>query len=145
MDKFQNRNQTYVENELRSFLGQLFDWSLVKNWDLDKDPRPSFGMFVDELAKTEAVLMNGHWMPQSLLCGFGEIPYDFVGKFERFQEDTRFILEKLGWESEKFPTQQDIGFPSSGASSKDAEELYTLEIMFKVRTIYDMDFQLLGY
>lgn len=145
MDKFQNTDDKYIKAELKNFLAQLFDWKYVKNWDVMRDARPSFRAFVDELAKSDLANMNGHWKPQTIHCGFGEMPYDFVGRFEKLKTDAQYVLGKLGKVNEKFPTQEDIGFPSSGASSKDAEDLFTLDIMFKTRMIFNADFRILGY
>ncbi|KAK1869273.1 hypothetical protein I4F81_011752 [Pyropia yezoensis] len=63
---------------------------------IEAAPRPSFRAFVDELLKVPPAAMNPHWAPQSLLCGFGEMPYDFVGRFERLAADAATLLAHIG-------------------------------------------------
>lgn len=145
MDKFQNHDPHYVETEYRSFLAQLYNWHYAWTIDIHNSIRPSFEMFVDEIIKHKPSTMNAHWMPQTVHCGIGLIKYDFIGHMENLQQDTSYILRKLGRENETFPSQQDIGFPPSGASQKIADTLYTTDLRLKVGALYDMDFRLLGY
>lgn len=140
MDKFLNKAEYYVQSEYRNFLAELFDWRYARSLDVETAPRPSFVEFVDELAKQSPLAMNEHWRPQSLLCGFGEIPYDFIGRMENLRDDTAYVLSRLGRQDEEFPSQGDIGFPSSGASDGGADDFLTLETMIKLRIIYDVDF-----
>lgn len=140
MDKFQNREEKYVEQEYQPFLAQLLDWRIARSIDATRTPRLSFPAFVDELAKQNPMEMNEHWMPQALLCGFGEMPYDFVGSMRTLQADSEFVLRSRNMSLERFPTQSDIGFKASGASDPENHGLYTLETMMKVRLIYDVDF-----
>lgn len=140
MNKFQNRDEGYVRTEYRNFLAQLFDWRYANSVDIEAAPRPSFSEFVDELAKQNPMSMNEHWMPQTLLCGFGEMPYDFVGHMETLEDDAAYALGRIGRPNEKFPSQEDIGFPKSGASPSVADDLQTIESMMKLRVIFDLDF-----
>lgn len=145
MDKFRNTDPAYVRREYRAFLAHLFSWRHARDADILNDPRPSFRAFVDELIKHDAAEMNAHWRPQTALCGVGVVPYDFVGKMETLHRDVRHVFERVGRPHEHFPTQEEIGFPPSGASAEVADGLYTVALMFKVRVVYDDDFRLLGY
>lgn len=146
MDKFLNNNSTYLHAEYRSFLAQLFSWRYVREInDVYQHPRPSFQSFVDELTKQQSHLMNPHWMPQVIHCGLGMIPYDFIGKMEHLGQDVDYVLNVIGKSNERFPTQDEIGFPSSGATRKAISAMYSPDVMAKVRMLYDMDFELLGY
>jgi Sulfotransferase family len=143
MDKFQSYNDAYMRTEYRKFLGQLYDWRYARSLDIyDPSSRPSFSAFVDELAKQDPMAMNEHWMPQTLLCGFGDMPYDFVGRMESLNEDVDYVFQKIGRPNETFPTHADIGFPpsSTGSTRAVADDLYALETMIKIRVIYDVDF-----
>jgi dermatan 4-sulfotransferase 1 len=140
MDKFQNRDESYVQKEYQAFLAQLYDWRYARSVDVDTAVRPSFTEFVDELAKQNPVSMNDHWMSQTLVCGFGEMPFDFVGHMDSLAEDARHVLNKIGRPKEEFPSQSLIGFPPSGASGGEADEFFTIEAMAKLRIIYDVDF-----
>lgn len=142
MDKFQNRNEAYVRAEYSQFLAQLYDWRFVRSLNIDTAPRPSFAEYVDQLSMQNPMEMNEHWMPQTLLCGFGEMPYDFVGHLESLSEDAKQVLQHISKQEEHFPSQSDIGFPPSGASNGGGDEFFTLEAMAKLRLIYDVDFNL---
>lgn len=112
---------------------------------IEAAPRPSFRAFVDELLKAPPAAMNAHWAPQSLLCGFGEMPYDFVGRFERLSTDAAALLARIGAPpGVTFPTQAEIGFPPSGAAAV-AGDYWSLDLMLKARLVYDVDFHTLGY
>lgn len=140
MDKFLNAADEYVQNEYRGFVAELYDWRFARSLDVDTAPRPSFVEFVDELAKQSPMAMNEHWRPQTLLCGFGEMPYDFIGRMDNLEADAAYVLERLSRQNEQFPSQKDIGFPSSGASDGKGDDFLTLETMTKLRIIYDVDF-----
>lgn len=145
MDKFRKRDQFFVPHLYMPFLADLYDWGYVKSVDVASAPRPSFRQFVDELAKMDPTVMNSHWRPQTLHCGVGEMPYDFIGRMENLERDAKHVLKVLNKTSEHFPTHNEIEFQPSGASTPAAEELYTLDLMFKVRVIYQKDFSLLAY
>lgn len=145
MDKFRNTDPKYVYSEYRSFLAQLFNWRYARTVNLSVDPRPTFNAFIDELTKHEPADMNAHWMPQTIHCGIGVTPYDFIGHMEHVDVDAKRVLQKLGKQHEHFPSQQEIGFPSSGASNFVADKLYTKQLKVKVRALYDADFHILGY
>lgn len=145
MDKFRNTDPAYTSSEYRTFLSQLFSWRYTRSLDLHTHPRPSFRMFVDELLKHSPTQMNPHWMPQTHYCGLGLIPYDFIGRMENLELDANYVFSRLGKHNEHFPSHSEIGFPPSGASRHLADDLYTVDLMFKVRVVYDDDFRLLGY
>lgn len=145
MDKFRNTNPEYLRSEYRLFLAQLYSWRVARSIDIFKEPRPSFTMFVDEIAKHKPSEMNAHWMPQSVFCGIGLIPYDFIGRMEHLQRDVKHVFDRLNKSQEHFPSGVELGFPPSGASTHLAEEMYTEDLKYKVRLIYQNDFHLLGY
>lgn len=89
--------------------------------------------------------MNPHWMPQTHYCGIGIIPYDFIGHMEALQRDARHVFSRLRKPDEHFPRHEEIGFPPSGASDQLADDLFTVDLMFKIRAVYNDDFHLLGY
>ncbi|KAJ8903886.1 hypothetical protein NDN08_000419 [Rhodosorus marinus] len=142
MDKLVNKYES--KEEYRIWLGKLYDWKHVRESDFINDARPSFQAFVDELLKQDPDRMNEHWMPQAYVCGFGEVPYDFVGRFENIERDASRVLQKIGAQDEDFPSQEQIGFAATG-SSQLVDEFYTLDIMLKARILYDVDFTILGY
>lgn len=64
---------------------------------------------------------------------------------ETLQHDVRHVFSRLGKPDEHFPQHDEIGFPPSGASTLLADDLFTVDLMFKIRAVYHDDFQLLGY
>ncbi|KAA8491881.1 Carbohydrate sulfotransferase 14 [Porphyridium purpureum] len=142
LDKFQNKDAS--SEEYRLFMAQIYSWKYVRDRDIAKEPRPSFRAFVDELLKQKPTRMNLHWMPQSYICGFGDVPYDFIGRFENLVSDASSALRFMGKGDVHFPSQEEIGFLPSGATNTTAE-YYTLELMLKVKIMYEVDFVLLGY
>lgn len=142
LDKFQNKDAS--SEEYRLFMAQIYSWKYVRERDIAKEPRPSFRAFVDELLKQKPTRMNLHWMPQTYICGFGDVSYDFIGRFENLASDAKFALGSIGRGDVHFPSQEEIGFMPSGATQS-AAEYYTLELMLKVKIMYEIDFVMLGY
>lgn len=146
MDKIRNVDPRFMRDEYRIFLAALLGWRYARGvQDLATAPRPSFATFINALAQTPREQMNAHWRPQTDLCGLDEIRYDFIGRMEHLLLDAQKVFDALNRSNEQFPSHSDVGFPPSGASSELADELYTLDLMFKVRVIYEKDFSLLGY
>lgn len=145
MDKFRNTEGNYTSTKYIPFLADAFSWRYARSIDPFVAPRPSFRSFIDAVFAANPQCMNHHWRPQTLLCGFDFIKYDFVGRMENLSTDARHVLQAIGHPEERFPTHHDINFPPSGASWELAQRLYSSEMMFKVRTLYAKDFKLLQY
>lgn len=145
MDKLRNTNSDYTTNEYRSFLAAVFGWRAARRVDVSTAPRPSFRSFVAAVARMSPVDMNAHWKPQTLLCGLGIMPYDYIGRVETIEKDAQHILTRLGFAHERFPSSMDIGFPPSGTSPNLSAELYTSDLLETVRRVYATDFALLRY
>lgn len=145
MDKFRNQDVNYTNSEYRAFLASAFTWPYARSIDPVTAPRPSFRTFVNTIIRHDPAHMNHHWKPQTLLCGFGLMPYDFVGRMEHLSNHSLHVLRVLKLDHDHFPTQSELGFPPSGASRKLASLLYSTDLMFKVRALYAVDFDILGY
>ncbi len=143
MDKLRNVDKEYVRTEYRTFLAAVLGWRKAR--ELGEDERPSFPTFINALVQTPRSEMNAHWRPQTDLCGIGEMEYDFVGRMETLSKDVKTIFHALNRSHERFPTHEDIGFPPSGATRSLGDELYTLDLMLKVRVMYADDFERLSY
>lgn len=145
MDKFRNLDRNYTTTEYIPFLADAFSWRYARSVDPQTDPRPSFRAFINAIYTADPGCMNHHWRPQTLLCGFGFIEYDFIGRMENLSADAHHVLAAIGHPQERFPTHHEINFPPSGASLELAQRLYSAEMMFKVRTLYAEDFHYLHY
>ena len=64
---------------------------------------------------------------------------------ECLDQGTRKVLEFIGHEQVRFPTDDDLKFPPSRASEELARNLYTADLMFAVQSIYSVDFEALAY
>jgi hypothetical protein len=66
---------------------------------LDMNATMSLEQVLNHIASHPAMMHKDvHLAPLSDLCGLFEIPYDFLGNMDRFEEDTRRVLQLLGIE-----------------------------------------------
>ncbi|XP_061095476.1 carbohydrate sulfotransferase 14 [Conger conger] len=56
----------------------------------------TFTEFVRYLLDEDVERMNEHWMPVYNLCQPCAINYDFIGSYERLQEDAGYVLQRVG-------------------------------------------------
>lgn len=56
----------------------------------------SVHFFLTFLARQEHDALHEDFRSQSLLCGFGDVAYAFVGKVETFERDVAHVDSKLG-------------------------------------------------
>uniref|UniRef100_A0A8C5MNB2 Carbohydrate sulfotransferase n=1 Tax=Leptobrachium leishanense TaxID=445787 RepID=A0A8C5MNB2_9ANUR len=67
----------------------------------------TFSEFVHYLLDEDTEHMNEHWMPIYNLCQPCAVHYDFLGSYERLQEDAHYVLERIGAPSYvQFPERQ---------------------------------------
>ncbi|KAA8492441.1 Carbohydrate sulfotransferase 14 [Porphyridium purpureum] len=142
LNKFHTRQIS--DPEFRRFLGQLVGWKYIGDAEVTEADRPTFARFVNAIWKQLPAQMNEHWAIQSVLCGIGVIPYDFVGRFEELPEHALLILRALGKSAESFPSPSEIGFLSTEANTQ-LDAFYTPALRSSVREIYHADFNLLEY
>ena len=99
--------------------------------------------FIKYVIHSQKSQLNAHWKHFSSLCHPCHIKYDYVGKFESFDSDVNYILEKLG--------QNHVQFPSVAASKKTSRLLnssYTSVLAQDYNMLLDMyalDFEMFGY
>jgi hypothetical protein len=109
----------------------------------------SFEDFLEKVSGQHAKEMNIHWMPVSLILSPDKISYNFIGRFERFEEDLkqamRHIAEENGlslpesilYKSRHSKFQSDAGEKLGSYMTKRAQQL--------VQKIYAEDFERFGY
>ncbi|XP_042327146.1 carbohydrate sulfotransferase 14-like [Sceloporus undulatus] len=67
----------------------------------------TFPEFLRFLLDEDVERMNEHWMPIYNLCQPCAVRYDFIGSYERLQEDANFVLERVQAPSSvRFPERQ---------------------------------------
>ena len=102
----------------------------------------SFEEFVDAVATQPALRMNAHWRVQwqHVLGDF--VPYDFVGRFERFQQDFVTVLSRWTNEPERYIQTEATHRTDAGLKIGDH---YDRRLADVVRRIYADDFERFGY
>jgi len=110
-----------------------------------KQNKPTFREFVGAVQRQSKTAMNEHWALQSTLCETSTIVYDFIGRYETLELDSAAVLRKLGFSGQEvFPSQKQINFLGSGASSR-VSEFYTQELKDLVYQVWREDFDQFGY
>jgi len=84
-----------------------------------------------------------HWMSQSATINDPFVLYDYIGRFERLDEDFHEVLNRIGVRAEAPPLQQ-IHHHKTDAQSRLAEYYGTAELAL-ARRIYEADFPRYGY
>jgi hypothetical protein len=103
-----------------------------------------FGAFADWIAcSSHPLTSNEHWIAQSCILDPERVSYDFVGRFERLQQDAATLLQMMGADI-GFPTREAVDFPATHAGSRLAE-YYTPTIAARVHAAYADDFRNFGY
>lgn len=100
-----------------------------------------FASFIKAICSQDPADMDLHWKPQFDLLQPDKIEYDFIGRFERFNEDFSAIKAKLGINAEAEPQY-------SSNRTRAYEKLnayYTEELQNLVRDKYKVDFENFGY
>ncbi|CAI5534712.1 unnamed protein product [Closterium sp. Naga37s-1] len=59
---------------------------------------PDFVRLVGKLLASHRADMDRHLAPQEDICALGSIKYDFVGRFERLEEDVKTVVDRFGGE-----------------------------------------------
>uniref|UniRef100_A0A7S0ZJ04 Carbohydrate sulfotransferase n=1 Tax=Timspurckia oligopyrenoides TaxID=708627 RepID=A0A7S0ZJ04_9RHOD len=141
LNKFVQKHVSSAEYKL--FYKQLTSYN-ISDEQIEQSNKPTFLEFTQRIASRRPEYMNEHWAPQHYICGFGMIPYDFIGRLETIADDSNVVFEALGWENEVFPSQKQIGFVSSGANKK-LDEFYDDQVFQEVSSKFSRDFDILQY
>ncbi|MDB5452243.1 MAG: hypothetical protein JWO33_821 [Caulobacteraceae bacterium] len=108
-----------------------------------RSPRPpTFSEFVRAVVAQSDTQMNVHWMPQHRCLVLDSIPYDFIGRVERFEADIHTVLERLGASPALYEVAASVN--RSPRQSTDMA-FYTEETAALVFERYRRDFEAFGY
>jgi hypothetical protein len=109
----------------------------------------SFEEFLQRVKLQDPKEMNIHWMPQSTILAPESVDYNFVGRFENFQEEFKQVLTKIsvlnglpapeeGWfKSRHSKFRSDAGTQLEQFMTRPAQKL--------IQKIYSEDFERYGY
>jgi len=115
---------------------QIYDFV---NFPLEKEM--SFLDFLRVLEMMPPVNINPHFRPQYLNLCYPLVKYNFVGRFEYFERDFRFILEKFFSKNVKLSI---VNHHKTEASKK-IEQFYNVNTIRLVQKIYAQDFLYFDY
>ena len=87
--------------------------------------------------------MDIHWAPQHFLLSLGRVRYDFLGRFESFQQDLHRVVAVLGLDAPEDLLRRRTGHVTD--AGKRLHEHYGPQELELVRHIYRGDFETLGY
>ena len=144
--EFNLPKMTFVDEPKDLFLLTAEKIELFRRETLDtsKYPKVNFEVFLRWLvAGPQWLTRDEHWAPQSEMLMLERVKYDYIGRFENLEKDAPKILAMMGCDID-FPTQKQIRFAPTQASSKLAE-YYTDSARALVEEIFAKDFDLLGY
>mmetsp|Transcript_5929 Transcript_5929/g.10525 ORF Transcript_5929/g.10525 Transcript_5929/m.10525 type:complete len:335 (-) Transcript_5929:257-1261(-) len=153
----------YVRNPytrlLSGYLQKLVDpkdkvWTVVPNWKIGM----SFDALVSILEEMKAknggtLLVNEHFFPQYLQCGFNVFNYDLIAHQESFEDHVRCMAKnrgfeaalKFGWGPNGSYDMFNMPRPHPTGSSNKISDYYTPQLQKRVYELYKEDFILFGY
>ena len=103
----------------------------------------SFKDFLNSL-KNGKLYSNLHWAPQTSILLIPLEDFDFIGKFEKLNEDLAFVMSKVKGQTLIESDFSKEGPPSTKASDK-IKKYYDAECVELIQKMYSKDFELLGY
>lgn len=110
---------------------------------------PSFQQFVQYiLTNTETPVgiarMDGHWQPYAVVCQVCKFQYNFIGKYETFDDDFNSLLKRL--DVSDWNIQKRRG--ASGHKTRDYQQLFSSlpdDLICRLKHLYYDDFRLFNY
>jgi len=108
---------------------------------IDQSAKINFAEFVDILVTKNPLMLDMHFMPQSLIVANDKVRYDAIFHLENMQECFEWmdaILPQTGAQSSAIA-------PHATNANARVKSLYTPDIAAKIEAYYADDFELLGY
>lgn len=102
----------------------------------------SFETFVDAVVEQPISMMNIHWRTQYYQTFQDGIEYDFIGRFESFNDDFSNVLNVLYGENKPIITND---FRHKTSANDQIIEHYTDTLKNKVYEKFKIDFEYFGY
>lgn len=117
-----------IDNRIRKPRGNSNDYwnQLICDLDSFKDANISkigsseitFEKFLFWLAAGKSnFVKDEHWVSQAKLLRCKYIKFDYIGRFENIEEDSKQIIDLMGGDA-RFPTQREVNFPSNDTEAK---------------------------
>ena len=101
---------------------------------------------VDTSQKIGSENMDNHIRPLWSSCPFCAIDFDIIGQLEDYEEDEKFIIEKLDLDLPLGVHKNDASGKKSKSDKRNEffSELST-ELTQKIFNVYKLDFEMFGY
>lgn len=121
----------------------------VRIQELCNENIPSFEQFIRYIlpntkAPTEIARMDGHWKPYSIVCQVCDVKYNFIGKYETFNDDFTILLKRLNISDWNVSKRRG----ASGYTARQYQQLYSSlpdDLICRLKDIYRDDIQLFNY
>lgn len=118
----------------------------VKQFGVNEFRHISFNDFLFEINAMPRKELNSHWCPQSLLLSIDNINYNFIGKFENFDQDLNELLRLLGGRCNKNFTQHKKVVRKHATNASDKTSHFVNDQSLKyISSIYQDDFHVFNY
>ncbi|UJR29700.1 hypothetical protein I4U23_017248 [Adineta vaga] len=153
LEKDRIQSEPHYDNIRKTICRRYSKYNLIqysqRNLDPCLDIIPSFEHFVQYiLTGTETAFgifnMDTHWQPYSTVCQVCKFQYNFIGKYETFDEDFNVLLKRLNVSD--WNIQKRRG--ASGHKTRDYQQLYSSlpdQLICQLKRLYKEDFQLFNY
>lgn len=102
----------------------------------------SFETFVDAVIEQPIMHMDAHWRLQYYQNFHTNIKYDFIGRFEQFDQDLAIVAERLNIDLDKYYKRMSGHATNAG---KKVSAFYTPQIAEKVYKKFKIDFEAFNY
>lgn len=138
LSKIQGANSPH-----RKKITQILDIGICSN--------PTFKQFLSAVSIQSKYNMDSHWRPQTDQLFNGLITFNFVGKFEKFEQDLNQVIQKILSDNSNKNTLinkdiYSIKFKGRKTNSKQKIiEFYDSDCQHIVKNIYKSDFENFGY
>lgn len=109
---------------------------------------PTFPEFVDYLLHTDPEDYDEHWRPVTLHCHVCLFHFDYIIKYENFEEEINFLVKMLQKDG-RLPKSFHLTWENKGGTDKDTTIRYLKQLSEKqvarLFEIYHLDFLYFGY
>lgn len=122
--------------------GQKNQISIQLGYGDGSDQPISFEEFVDAILVQAPMHMDPHWRIQYDQTFHQGINYDFIGRFERLEEDLRHVISLIGIDFDRY---YEVTRPHITGANEKLKQYYTPAIQEKVYQKYKLDFETFGY
>ncbi len=132
-----------AESHWAKVAGKVDEFRLA-TLDNSQFPEVTFEVFLLWLRDGKNYLREDeHWQQQSVLLRWPQVKFDFIGRFEYLQEDSKYILAQMGCDV-PFPSQKDVSFTPTDADRK-LSNVLSDNTRQMITALFNADFKAFDY